>query len=149
MSNAAQITGNIGLYHVARELSRVGWNVMPTVRNAKGADLYVSSEDERTILPIQVKTHSGKPQDLSLSLHPERLVTKWWIFVAYALTQNITCYLLTLDEIRERMRRDSGARTQKPESQRQFWLDRRFYTPGSDREMVEARDAWDRLGRPR
>lgn len=66
MSNDKQITGNIGLYHVARELSLLGWNVMPTVRNARGADLYAASEDERIIQPIQVKAHSSAPQDTLL-----------------------------------------------------------------------------------
>lgn len=149
MANDKQITGNIGLYHAARELSRMGWNVMPTARNAKGADLYASSADERTICPVQVKTHGGKPQDTSLGFNPEGLVTPWWIFVVYARTPEIACYLLTLDEIRQRMTRDPGTRTQKLEHERSFWLDRRFYTPGSDRELTEARNAWHRLGVPR
>lgn len=148
MSNAKQITGNIGVYHVSRELSLMGWNVMLTVRNARGADLYASSADELTIHPVQVKAHSGKPEDTSLGLHPERLVTPWWIFVVYARTPDITCYLLSLNEIRQRMARDPGTRSQKPENKRYFWLHKKYYTPGSDQEMIEARDAWCRLGEP-
>ena len=34
-----QIVGNIGLYYVSYRLSQLGWNVMPTARNAKGIDL--------------------------------------------------------------------------------------------------------------
>ena len=149
MSNTRQIVGNIGLYHVARELSRAGWNVMPTVRNAKGADLYACSEDERTILPMQVKAHSAIPQDTSLGLNPERLVTPWWVFVVNVRSDEITCYILTLDEIWQRMSRDPGTRSLKPESERTFWLHRRFYNPGSSDEMVEAKNAWYRLGTPR
>ena len=145
MSSAKQIIGNIGLYHVARELSLHGWNVMLTARNAKGADLYAASEDERTIHPIQVKTHSGRPQDTPLGLYPERLVTPWWVFVAYACSEQITCYVLTLEEIRQRMGRDPGARSGKPEHERLFWFHRRYYTPGVEGELVEARDAWHRL----
>lgn len=148
MSNTKQITGNIGLYHVARELSRAGWNVMPTVRNAKGADLYAASEDELIIHPVQVKSHSGLPQDTQLGLYPERLVTPWWVFVIHARTPDMTCYVLSLAEIRDRMKRDPGTRSLKPEQERAFWLDRRFYTPGSDRDMTEARNAWHRLGQP-
>jgi hypothetical protein len=149
MANSKQITGNIGLYHAARELSLMGWNVMPTVRNAKGADLYASSEDERTIHPVQVKTHSGKPEDTQLGLYPERLVTPWWVFVVYARTTEVVCYLLTLDEIRQRMSRDPGTRSQKPEHERNFWLHKRFYTPGSNQELIIARNAWHRLGTPK
>jgi hypothetical protein len=31
------ITGNTGMYFVAYQLSRRGWNVMPTSRNARAA----------------------------------------------------------------------------------------------------------------
>lgn len=149
MSSEKQLTGNIGLYHVARELSLIGWNVMLTVRNARGADLYASSADERTIHPVQVKAHSGKPEDTSFGLHPERLVTPWWIFVVYTRTPAITCYLLSLDEIRQRIARDPGTRSQKPEKDRIFWLHRSYYTPGSKNELIEYRNAWDRLGEAR
>ncbi|WP_229448160.1 hypothetical protein [Nitratireductor sp. B36] len=149
MSNDRQITGNIGLYHVARELSREGWNVMLTTRNAKGADMLAASTDERTMHTIQVKAHSAKPQDTNLGIHPEQHVTPWWVFVAFARSSDPTCYILSLDEIRERMVRDPGSRSQKPEHLRVFWFDRRFYTPGSDRELVDARNAWHRLGQAR
>ncbi len=149
MSNINQLTRNVGLYHAARGLSLAGWNVMPPLRNTKGAVLHAASEDERTIHSIQVRTHSGKPQDTQLGLNPERLVIPWWVFVVYARTPEITCYLLTLDEIRQRMGRDPGTRLLKPEHERIFWLHRKFYSPGADHEMTEARNAWHRLGVPR
>ena len=31
----AQVVGNVGLYYVCYKLSRLGWNVMPTARNAR------------------------------------------------------------------------------------------------------------------
>lgn len=39
MTNNPQIVGNMGLYLACYELSKAGWNVMPTSRNAKGVDL--------------------------------------------------------------------------------------------------------------
>ena len=149
MSSKHQITRNIGLYHVARELSVFGWNVILTTRNAKGADLYACSGDERTIHPIQVKTQSGKPEDTSLGLQPESLVTPWWVFVVQARTADICCYLLSLDQVRSNMTRDPGTRSLKPEGERIWWLDRRFSTPGSDREITGAKSAWELLGVPR
>lgn len=149
MSNIKQITGNIGLYHVARELSLVGWNVMPTVRNARGADLYAASEDEQVIHPIQVKAHSGKPQDTSLGLHLEKLMTPWWVFVVFARTQEIACYILPRSEVLGRATRDPGTRSGKLELERTFWLHRKFYTPGHPEEIKEAFNAWSRLGTPR
>ena len=34
-----QITGNVGLYFICYKLSRWGWNVLPTSRNARGIEL--------------------------------------------------------------------------------------------------------------
>ncbi|ESX90984.1 MULTISPECIES: hypothetical protein [unclassified Mesorhizobium] len=146
MSNDKQVTGNIGVYYVAWQLSRIGWNVMLTVRNAKGADMFAVSEDENTQHPIQVKAHAAKPQDTFLGLQPEKHVTRWWMFVAFARSAEPVCYVVSLDEVRVRMGRDPGTRSGKTELERSFWLDRRYYTPGSDREMIEARNAWHRLG---
>lgn len=149
MSNNKQITGNIGLYHVARELSLAGWNVMPTVRNARGADLYAASEDERTIHPIQVKAHSGTPQDTPLGLRPEKLVTPWWVLVVFARTPEIKCFVFSLEEILARKTRDPGTRSEKTEQERNFWFHRKFYTPGGQGEIREALNGWHRLGIPR
>ncbi|MGE4323605.1 MAG: hypothetical protein AB7E60_11320 [Sphingobium sp.] len=146
MSNDRQLIGNAGIYHVARELSRYGWNVMLTVRNARGADLYAISRCEAVAHSIQVKAHSGKPNDVRLGLTPETLVTPWWVFVSSAQTHAPASYVLPLEEIRARMTRDPGTRSGKAE--RAFWFDRRYFTPGSDRELTEAREAWDRLGDP-
>jgi len=146
LSNDKQITGNIGVFHVARELSGFGWNVILSVRNAKGADMFAASEDELTTHPIQVKSHAAKPQDISLGLQPEKLVTPWWVFVAFARSAEPVCYVLKLEEVRARMVRDPGTRSGKAELERAFWLDRRYYTPGSDREMIDARNAWHLLG---
>lgn len=149
MANDRQITGNIGVYHVARELSRVGWNVMLTVRNARGADLYAVSECETIVHPIQVKAHSSEPNDTRLGLTPEALVTPWWVFVVHALSEAPICYIVSLDDIRSRMKRDPGTVSGKPEAECAFWFDRRFYQPGSDRELVDAREAWACLGNPK
>src|SRR5688572_317518 len=40
-----QTVGNIGLFYVCYRLSRMGWNVMPTARNAKGIDILIYSQD--------------------------------------------------------------------------------------------------------
>jgi hypothetical protein len=36
---SSQTVGNIGLFYVCYQLSRRGWNVMPTSRNARGMDV--------------------------------------------------------------------------------------------------------------
>lgn len=94
-----QLTGNSGLYHVARELSRRGWHVMPTVRNARGADLYAASDDESRVLPIQSKALSKRdPVPLGGSL--DTLRSQWWVITINANSDSPTCYVLTLGEVK-------------------------------------------------
>lgn len=49
-----QLTGNVGLYLVCTELSRQGFNVMPTARNAKGVDI-VAYDYRGNSFTVQVK----------------------------------------------------------------------------------------------
>ena len=52
----AQATGNIGLFYICYQLALRDWNVLPTCRNAKGADIFIIKEKKR--LGIQVKALS-------------------------------------------------------------------------------------------
>lgn len=131
-----QLTGNAGLYHVARELSRRGWHVMPTVRNARGADLYAASDDEAVVLPIQSKALSKRaPVPLGGSL--DALRTRWWIITIHANTAAPKCYVMTLDEVRAAAHRgeNSGGTVS-------YWLQPRAYA------LPEYEEAWERLGSP-
>ena len=40
-----QLVGDAGLYYICFELSKRGWNVMPTSRNAKGVDVVIYNKD--------------------------------------------------------------------------------------------------------
>ncbi len=55
--NNRQITGNIGLFYSCYRLSLCGWNALPTIRNARGADIILVKDGKK--LGIQVKTLSG------------------------------------------------------------------------------------------
>lgn len=55
-----QVVGNIGLYYVCIELSKLGWNVIPTSRNAKGIDILIYSQDAKRKLALQVKALSDR-----------------------------------------------------------------------------------------
>ena len=52
MSNV-QVTGNVGMYFAAYQLSRQGWNVMPTARNARGIDLLIYDTQGKRTFGIQ------------------------------------------------------------------------------------------------
>lgn len=78
MSNAAQITGNCALYHVAAKLSRLAWAVSMTTRNARGADMFAVNKDESVVHPIQSKGLSKKSA-VPLGTSLERLRSRWWV----------------------------------------------------------------------
>ena len=116
-----QLTGNAGMYHVARELSRRGWHVMPTVRNARGADLYAASEDENRVLPIQSKALS-KRFAVPLGGSLENLCSNWWIITINANSDSPTCYVLTLDEVKA-----AASRNVNGGGKASYWLEPRSY----------------------
>ena len=81
--NDTQIIGNIGLYWVCYQLSRRGWNAMPTARNARGVDVIAYNSDCSRMLAIQVKTLSRRnPVPLGASL--DRIMGDLWGGGGYA-----------------------------------------------------------------
>jgi len=65
------IVGNIGLYYACYELSKRGWNVLPTSRNTKGIDIVIFDYQNKIHHSIQVKTltkndplPSGDPKNI-------------------------------------------------------------------------------------
>ena len=97
-----QIVGNIGMFYACYQLSLLGWNVMPTSRNAKGIDIIAYSPDGKDYLGIQVKTLS-KPVHVPLGKEKETIMGDYWIIVVLKDKQNPTCnptmYVLTKDEV--------------------------------------------------
>jgi hypothetical protein len=131
-----QLTGNAGLYHVARELSRRGWHVMPTVRNARGADLYAASDDESQVLAIQSKALSKRdPVPLGTSL--DALRSHWWIITIHANTASPVCFVMTLPEVKA-----ASHRGESNVGKVSYWLQPKSYA------LEIYTEAWDRLGSP-
>ncbi len=126
-----QLTGNAGLNYAAWQLSRRGWHVLPTIRNARGSDLIAINDDETVTLGIQSKALS-KRSAVPLGLNLDTLRSAWWVITIRATTDSPTCYVLRLDEVRALAGQDKngGAR----------WLEPKHY------DKDEFRDAWHRLG---
>jgi hypothetical protein len=57
MATKGQMTGMLGTYLAAAELTQKGLIVSITSRNARGADLLVTDKDYEKTLSIQVKTN--------------------------------------------------------------------------------------------
>ena len=75
-----QLTGNVGLYYCCYRLSLMGWNVMPTARNARGVDIIAYSRDASRFVGVQVKALSKRnPVPLGTSL--DKVMGDFWIIV--------------------------------------------------------------------
>jgi len=131
---ASQVVGNVGLYFAAYRLSQMGWNVMPTARNARGIDLLAYDAPAGRYLGIQVKALSSKPP-VPLGTSIDRLMGDWWIIVTNAATPSPECFIMKPDEVsRLAHRGEKGGKIS-------YWLQPNKYHADTFRE------AWDRIGR--
>ena len=92
-----QITGNLGMYYACYQLSKIGLNVLPTSRNAKGADVIAYAEDQKTFFTIQVKAMT-KLSNISLGESLENVDCDWWIIV-FDVYEEPKAYILKRQEI--------------------------------------------------
>ena len=130
-----QVIGNVGMYFVAYRLSQMGWNVMPTSRNARGIDLLAYDAMATRHLGIQVKALSKPNPPVPLGLSIENLMGDWWIIVTKAATPNPECFIINPDEVHRLAHRG------EKEGRVSYWLQPSKY------HTDEFREAWDRIGR--
>src|SRR5450756_1402065 len=95
----AQVVGNAGLYYCCYKLSLLGWNVMPTARNARGIDIIAYGPDAKSFCGIQVKTVS-KRDAIPLGDSLERMMGDYWIVVNQMASGSPSAYVLMPDEVR-------------------------------------------------
>ena len=129
-----QVTGNIGLYYACFQLSRMGWNAMPTSRNARGVDIIAYNSDCSRMITFQVKTLSRKnPVPLGTSL--DRVMGDFWIIVN-EVEREPKSYILLPQEVK-----DLAHRGEK-DGRVSFWLQPSAYC------IDDFNEAWDRIGIP-
>src|SRR5262245_52910711 len=114
-----QIVGNIGLFYVCYRLSRLGWNVMPTARNAKGIDILVYSQDALRKWTIQVKTLS-KASSVPLGNNLDRLFADFVVICRHVIRETPECFVLKRAEVNRAHRAEKNARVS-------YWLEPRHY----------------------
>lgn len=129
----ALVTGNAGLYYVAYRLSLLGWNVMPTARNARGIDLIAYNASGKDFLGVQVKALS-KRNAVPLPTDLDKLMGDWWVIVMNVAT-NPVAYIMTPEEVRNASHR-SGK-----DGNVSFWLEPPQY------DVASYCEAWTRIGR--
>ena len=127
-----QVTGNMGLYYTCYRLSRMGWNVMLTARNARGIDIVAYDKSGTNFIGIQVKALSKKaPVPLGASL--EKVMGDFWVIV-----NNLICepnaYILRPEEVKRLAHRG------EKEGRVSYWLQPKAYAKS------EYEEAWQRIG---
>ena len=131
------ITGNIGLYYVSYQLSRRGWNVMPTARNAKGIDIVAYKGAGEDFIGIQVKTLS-KQNPVPLPKSIEELPGDYWIIVTNVAADSDPptapdVFVMLPSEVKEK------AHEGRRDGKISYWLQPQSY------KSADYQDAWHRL----
>jgi len=124
-----QVVGNVGLYYTCYRLSMLGWNVMPTARNAKGVDIVAYDRSATRYVGIQVKTLSKRPP-VVLGKSLDKVMGDFWVIVTRIATGSPQTFVLLPEEVRD-MARFYG---------KDYFLDPKAY--GQDRFS----EAFDRIG---
>ena len=128
----AQITGNIGLYYTCYRLSKMGWNVMPTTRNARGIDIIAYNRKGTEFIGIQVKTLSKRvPVPLGSTL--EKIMGDYWVIVNN-VSKEPNAFILLPDEVK------SLAHRGEKEGRISYWLQPASY------QNDQFKEAWHRIG---
>jgi len=127
------MTGNAGLNYASWQLSRRGWHVLPTIRNARGSDLIITNADESLFYGVQSKALS-KRNAVPLGNSIADLRSDWWVITINANADHPTSFIMRREEVQ--------ALAQKDVNGGKCWLN----PPAFDRD--EYREAWDRLGSP-
>jgi len=128
-----QVVGNTGLFYVCYELSKRGWNVMPTARNAKGVDIIAYNSTATRYIGVQVKALSKKnPVPLGNAL--DKIMGDFWVIVNN-LDGTPGVYVLKPAEVKERAHAGIG-KDGKPS----YWLQPKSYM------TQEFAEHWERIG---
>lgn len=133
MSLNTQITGNLGLYYCCYKLSLLGWNVMPTARNARGVDIIAYSSDASRFKAIQVKALTKRtPVPLGPSL--EKCIGDFWVTISKVASESPQTFILLPAEVKALAHRG------EKEDRVSFWLQPNEY------EKPQFKEAWERIG---
>lgn len=122
-----QVVGNVGLYYAAFRLSQLGWNVMPTARNARGIDLVAYSPDASRYVGVQIKALSKVD---NVRVGSDDVMGDAWVIVTNAGAHSPQCFILLPNEVQEGCKNYKGT----------LWLQKAAYNKAAYKE------AWARIG---
>jgi hypothetical protein len=126
-----QLVGNVGLYFTSYRLSLLGWNVMPTARNARGVDIIAYNEDATRFVGVQVKALSKRnPVPLGATL--DKIMGDYWVVINRVIDQP-TAFVLLPGEVKALAKRG------EKDGRVSYWLQPKDY------EQDQFREAWHRI----
>lgn len=128
---AKQVVGNAGLYLVCYELSKRGWNVLPTSRNAKGVDIIIYNQKATKTYTIQVKALS-KRDPVPLGSNLENLIADYIVICTNVFKEKPETFVAKIYEIRNKIH--EGVKDGK----KSYWLQPKSY------EVFK--DGWNKIG---
>ena len=107
MASKGQMTGMLGVYLVAAELTDRGFIVSPTSRSAMGADLLVTDQSCQKAWSVQVKTNRKAAKFWLLSKHAKTLKsdTHAYVFVNVKGKERPDFLVVSSHEVADRMHR--------------------------------------------
>jgi len=129
-----QVVGNVGLFFVCYQLSRLGWNAMPTARNAKGIDVLIYSQDATRKLSLQVKALSAR-NPVPLGTRLDALFGDFFVICRNVAADIPECFILKPDEVRALAHRG------EKDGKVSYWLQPKEYA------VPEFKEKWDRIGK--
>lgn len=109
---SSQLVGNMGLYYTCFELSKRGWNAMPTSRNARGIDIMIYSQDAKRKHAIQIKSLTKRnPVPLGNKIEESSLFLADYLIIVRNMMKTPEVFITTPRNIRAEVhegRNDKG-----------------------------------------
>lgn len=133
-----QVTGNIGLYYVCYQLSRLGWNVLPTARNAKGVDAMAYNSDASVKVTVQVKALTGRSA-VALGPDLDHLIADYLVVCRRVRDDAPEVFILTRSESKE-LACKNETRNEGGKARISWWIEPRDY------EQERFKDRWRIIG---
>jgi hypothetical protein len=129
-----QVVGNVGLFYVCYRLSRLGWNVMSTARNAKGIDVLIYSQAAKRKLTVQVKALS-KRDAVPLGTRLDGLFSDFFVVCHSVAEDKPECFVLTPAEV------SKLADKREKEGKVSWWLQPKDFA------VPQFCEKWERIGK--
>lgn len=126
-----QLVGNMGLYYVCYELSKRGWNVLPTSRNARGVDVVIYSQDAVRTHTIQIKALS-KRNPVPLGSNIQNLISEYLIICRGVSDDTPEIFLTKISDIKSRIH------DRRKANKLSYWLEPKDYE--------DLKDNWKIIG---